>query len=326
MQWLILCVLQTTRAATSTGSDLDSWVADFGVTRLPGVAASGLVSFARYTPTITALVPVGALVRSSDGTQTFAVTADSTNSAWSAAQNGYVIAVGAASVNCPVRAQSVGQAGNVQAGAVSQLAMAVPGVDTVNNVAPMAGGVDTETDAALRTRFTLFLDSRNRATDLAVANAILSVQQSLTYAISENVDPSGQPRMGFFTVTLNDGSGSPPSALLTAVAAAIDPIRPIGTCFAVVPPQIVAANVAMQISVLSTVSTAVACAAVNAALISYIDALSIGAPLPISRLIQVAYDADAAVTNVFNVTINGAGADLTVPPTGLVQAASVVVT
>ena len=35
MQWLILLVLRTTRAATSTGADLDTWVADFGLARLP---------------------------------------------------------------------------------------------------------------------------------------------------------------------------------------------------------------------------------------------------------------------------------------------------
>ena len=33
LQWLILRVLQTTRAASSTDNDLDSWVADFGLSR-----------------------------------------------------------------------------------------------------------------------------------------------------------------------------------------------------------------------------------------------------------------------------------------------------
>ena len=31
LQWSILQLLQTTRAATSTGADLDSWVGDFGM-------------------------------------------------------------------------------------------------------------------------------------------------------------------------------------------------------------------------------------------------------------------------------------------------------
>ena len=44
MQWLILQVLRTTRAATSNGADLDSWMADLTLTRLPAVAATGTVT------------------------------------------------------------------------------------------------------------------------------------------------------------------------------------------------------------------------------------------------------------------------------------------
>lgn len=32
LQWLILQVLQTTRASTSSGTDLDTWMMDFGLT------------------------------------------------------------------------------------------------------------------------------------------------------------------------------------------------------------------------------------------------------------------------------------------------------
>ena len=41
MQWLVLQVLQTTRASTSQGLDLDSWMLDFGQTRLASVPATG---------------------------------------------------------------------------------------------------------------------------------------------------------------------------------------------------------------------------------------------------------------------------------------------
>lgn len=47
MQWLILQVLRITRAATSSGADLDSWMADLSVTRLPAIAATGIVTFSR---------------------------------------------------------------------------------------------------------------------------------------------------------------------------------------------------------------------------------------------------------------------------------------
>src|SRR5690348_5359863 len=94
MQWLILQVLQSTRAATSTGADLDSWMADFSLSRLPATAARGTVTLSRYTPLGPALVPVGALVRTADGLQTFAVIADASNPAWNKAANGYALAAG----------------------------------------------------------------------------------------------------------------------------------------------------------------------------------------------------------------------------------------
>src|SRR5580698_8165980 len=59
MQWLILETLQTTRASTSTASDLDTWMADFGLTRQQAVAAAGSATFARFSPVTTALIPAG---------------------------------------------------------------------------------------------------------------------------------------------------------------------------------------------------------------------------------------------------------------------------
>ena len=94
MQWLILLVLRMTRAATSSGGDLDSWMGDFSLARLPAIAATGIVTFSRFTPTVAALIPAGALVRTADGTQTFEISVDTLLTAWSPASNGYVIASG----------------------------------------------------------------------------------------------------------------------------------------------------------------------------------------------------------------------------------------
>src|SRR5487761_2698298 len=62
MQWLILQVLQMTRAATSSGVDLDSWMADFSLARLPATFATGTVTFSRLVPTIPASISPGTLV------------------------------------------------------------------------------------------------------------------------------------------------------------------------------------------------------------------------------------------------------------------------
>ena len=144
MQWLILQVLQMTRAATSSGADLDSWVADFSLTRLPATFATGTVTFSRLTPGAPALIQPGVLVRTSDAAQTFSVTADPASPLWNAAQGGYSLPAGTASAELPVVAKNAGTAGNVQAGTVTMLASALPGVDAVINPAPFANGMDAE--------------------------------------------------------------------------------------------------------------------------------------------------------------------------------------
>ena len=325
MQWLILQVLQTTRAATSTGADLDSWMADMTLTRLPAVAAVGTVTFSRLTPSATAFLPVGALVRSADGSQTFAVTADPTNSAWSAAAGGYSLAAGLAALTVPVTAEVAGSAGNMQSGAISLMVTAIPGIDAVTNPAPMQNGLDAESDAALRSRFQNFIQSRSRATPLAVGYAVSSIQQGLSYALQENIDTAGNPRIGNFVVTIDDGSGYPSASLLATAAAAVEAVRPVGSTFAVQPPIVVPANLNVLLTVPSGATKPPIVAMVATALQAYINALPIGAPLPLTKVAQVAYAAHPAVVNVGALSINGGTADLTPPASGVIKAGVIAV-
>jgi uncharacterized phage protein gp47/JayE len=325
MQWLILQVLRMTRAATSSGADLDSWVADYTLARLPAVAATGQVTFSRYTPGLAALIPIGALVRTADGSQTFAVTADATNSAWSASSNGYAVASGVASLTVPVSAQAAGAAGNVQAATVSLLATAIPGIDTVSNAAAFQNGMDAESDAALRARFCNFISSRSRATTQAVGYAVSSIQQGLEYVIQENVDASGQPRMGSFLLTVDDGSGTPPTTLLSTVQASVNAVRPVGSLFSVQPPTVVVANVSLTINVATGADQAQATADVGNALQAYINTLSIGASLPLTRLAQIAYSANQTIVNVGQLQINGGTSDLVPAASAVIKAGTVAV-
>lgn len=320
MQWLVLQVLQCTRAATSTGPDLDSWMADFTLTRLQAAPGTGAVSFSRYTPTFPALIPVGVLVRTADGTQTFKVTVDTQNQAWSAAANGYLVGAGASSQTVPVVAQTAGAAGNVQAGTVTMLASAIPGIDRVANQAPFQNGLDAEPDAAFRARFQNFIQSRSRATVVAVGYAISSVQQGLQYTIQENVDTAGNPRMGSFVVTVDDGTGSPSSSLLSTVQSAVDGVRPVGSVFAIQPPTVVTSSISLTLTVMPNAVKASVSAAVATAIGDYVDALPIGASLPLTKLAQIAYATDPSITNVSQISINGIVADIVPPSAGVVKA------
>lgn len=318
VQWLIVQVLATTRAATSAGTDLDSWVGDFGVQRLPGVPAHGLVRMGRGVPGLAAVVPAGAMVRTTGPAPlTFLVAADPGHPAWTGA--GYAIAAAATDVTVPVRATLAGAAGNVRPGAIGQLATAIPGVDRVTNDGPLLGGVDAESDAALRARFGGFIDSRSRGTAQAVAWAVASLRSGLSVSVAERVDAAGNERPGHFTVTVDDGTGSPDAALLAAAGAAIEGVRPVGSTWTVRGPLVVRANVQL------TVRGPAGGGPVQAALFTYIEALPTGAGLALSRVTQVAHEADPTVASVRDVTINGVAADLAVPSHGLVRSGTVAV-
>ena len=325
MQWLILLVLQTTRAATSSDSDLDTWMADFALTRLPAVTATGVVTFTRFTVLGTALVPVGALVRTSDGTQTFTVTVDATNPAWNEAQNGYFMSATAATVDVPVVGQVAGSAGNVQAGSITLLASAIPGVDAVNNAAAFANGLDAETDGAFRSRFQNYIDSRSRATTRAVGYAVSSIQQGLLYMIQENQDAGGNPLMGGFVVTVDDGSGYPSQTLLSTIQTAVEAVRPVGSVFTIRPPAVTVVDVTLTLTLTGNSTAAQISTAVATALTGFINGMPIGSSLPISRISQLAYVVSSAIINVTQVQLNGATIDIVPPSNGVVKVGQITV-
>jgi uncharacterized phage protein gp47/JayE len=325
LQWLMVQLLATTRLATSTGTDCDSFGADFGFTRLPAVAASGQVVFSRFTPSTAAFIPVGTNVSTAANTQSFVVAADPTNAAYNAASGGFTLAAGIASLNVAVVANAAGVAGNVQPGAISLLSSAVSGVDTVTNAAALTGGIDAESDTAFRARFGNYLASLSRATNLAICSAIAAIQQGLSYTITENMNQAGGTQMGFFVVTVDDGSGDPPASLLSTVQGAVSAIRPVGTGFAVQGPVVAPANVAVSVTTAAGASHSAAVAAVAGAIESYIAGLPIGATLSYTRLAQLAYDASGSVSNLSGLLLNGGTADLVPPLFGVVRVGTVTV-
>ncbi len=311
VQYLVAQVLQTTRAATSAGADLDTWVGDFALARLPAVAAQGSVTFARYASGPAITIPAGTLLRSADGALSFTTTADAT------------MASGALSVSVAAVAVTPGAAGNVQAASITLIAAVLPGVDTVSNPAAFQGGIDAESDAALRARFGLFLDSRSRATSAAIAFAVAGVQQGLRHALQENMAADGSPLIGGFTVTVDDGSGSPSASLLAAVGTAIEAVRPIGTIYAVRAPALVPIAAALWVDVAPGANGGAARDAVAAAVTAYIDGLGLGEAVVWSRLFPAAYAASPDITRVSAATLNGGMVDVAIGPASVATIASV---
>ena len=325
LQGLILQMLAVTRAATSAGSDLDSWMADFGLTRLAATYATGRVTFSRFTPTNQAVVPIGAAVQTSDGTETYSVTVDATNATYSATLNGYVLAPGAASVTVPVLANTAGAAGNAAVSGVNTMGQAIPGVDTVTNAAAFSNGADAESDTALRTRFVAYIASLSKATKSAIGYAITSLKQGITYTLVENYQYNGSPQVGFFYVVVDDGTGYPSSTLISTVYNAVDAVRPFTVTFAVFAPVVVIANVTITVTTSAGAAHPTIVAIVQTAITGAINALGLGNSLPFTKIAQLAYEASTYVTNVSGVTLNGATLDLIATNQQTIKAGTVTV-
>ena len=319
LQWLIVEVLSATRLATSSGADCDSFGADFGFVRLPAVAAAGQATFSRFSPVSSALIPVGTAVATAGNTQSFIVVADTTNSAYSVAAAGYVIQPGVSGVTAAIVASVPGANGNVLPGMISLIGSPIAGVDVVNNQNALAGGVDAESDLAFKARFGNYLASLSRATNISIGSAIGAVQQGLSYSITENQDQAGSMQMGHFVVTVDDGSGSPPSSLLQIIQQVVDGIRPVGTSFAVQEPVVVRAAISAAIVTAGGADHALAVSAVVTGWQNYIDALQVGAALSYTKLAQLAFEASSSIINVSDLTLNGETADLIPPLFGVVR-------
>lgn len=128
---------------TKTAGDLDDFCANFGIARLPGSRATGVVTFARYGDLSTSVL-IGSgtqVVTTTLPQQTFMTTVST------------IMDSGSASVDVPVQAVNEGPDSNIAADSPLQLVSTVAGVSDVSNAAGFTGGTIDETDDQLRTRF-----------------------------------------------------------------------------------------------------------------------------------------------------------------------------
>jgi hypothetical protein len=326
LQWLILQVLQTTRASSSVGPDLDSWMLDFGLSRLPAVASNGVITFSRFVANLSATIPAGSVVKTADGSLNYSIVEDDTLSTWQPTSSSYVIPSGVSSADLPVICTTCGTAGNVLANTVTVIAASLPGVDQVNNAGPLSNGADAETDQAFRNRFQGYLASRSRATLGAVQNAIASVRQGLDIAIEQNTGPGGAPQVGAFLVIVDDGTGYPSTDLLSDVASAVDAVRPIGTTFAVIAPQVLTVNVHLTAEFISADTVSAGIVSIQNYVATYLSSLPIGRIASVTRVAQHAYRAGSIVQNITDIQLNGSVVDIIPPPLTVIRAGQVEVT
>jgi uncharacterized phage protein gp47/JayE len=266
------------------------------------------------------------LVKTADGLLSFSVTEDQTISIWQSSSSTYLLPSGVASADLPVACAAGGSLGNVLASTITVIAASLPGIDQVNNANPLSNGADPESDPAFRSRFQSFLASRSRATLTAVQNAIATVRQGLDVAIQENTATDGTAEIGSFLVIVDDGTGYPSSDLLSMVYSAVDFVRPIGTRFAVVPPQVLVVNVTMTVE-LSSAATAAQCVpSIRTYVATYLNSLPIGSSASVTRVAQNVYLSGPGVVNVAGIELNGFSTDVSAPPLTVIKSGQIAVT
>lgn len=129
---------------TKEGDELDDYVAQFGIYRIAAKRATGLIEFSRTASAVAnVVVPVG----------TYVVTGTTPRVAFATEATAW-IPVGAKEVTVPIRAVLAGATGNLPVGSLTSLASGVGGIRAqVTQSDATSGGVDAESDAALRERF-----------------------------------------------------------------------------------------------------------------------------------------------------------------------------
>ncbi len=307
MQGLVMQLLTASRLSTASNNDVDTFVADFGLTRLAAVASSGAVTFSRTTTTQQATIPAGTQIQTSDGTQAFTVIADTTQAAWNPSQNAYIIPIGTGSITATVQAVNAGTQGNIAANTLTDLMTPIQGVQTVTNASTYSNGVNAETDSALKSRFSLYLSGLRAGIASSVASAIAGLQQGIQYSLTQNQAYNGTTQNGYFYVVINPST----PALQTSVSSAINAICPLSVTFGVFAATAVTANVTMTATAASGYTHAQAAANIQTAIQNYILGLGLGVSVYWSELYAVAYGA-AGVQEVTALTLNGGTADLTI--------------
>lgn len=323
-----LRILLTTRASTSSGSDLDTFVADYGLNRLGAQSAIGTVTFSRYTPSAQAIIPVGALVKTLDGALSFQVVADTSNSAFNSGFNGYVLGAGIAALSVPVEAITPGAISNVAAGFIGLIASSIPYVDTVTNAAAITGGGDAESDASLRARFVNYITSLSRGTVGAIKFAIASLRLGLQSTIMENLNADGTDNPGFLCITVatSDIDPIPSSAVLTQAFAAADSYRAGGIWLGTFNPIVLTAVARLNLVKAPGYDENVLIGGATEAVRGYINTLPLGGNLYRSRLTQIALNSSPGIVGVDISQLNGNDSDIIASPRQIIRAGAVNIT
>lgn len=276
----------------------------FGMEKKSGVKASGTVVFSREKALNAATtIPKGTKV--SGNGLTFETTESGT------------IAAGAVSSGAVAASpEDTGSDYNVEAGVISSIDTTVPAdVVEVTNPSAFTGGTDEETDTEFEARFTQYINSLSGTSAAAVKNAALGVNAVRSVSVLDHRPPEDD--IYNLSVYIDDGSGAASDELVEEVREAIEGdgtdanpghLAP-GVNMRVLTPTPVPVNVKITVTV-SSADADTANTEIEAAVLEYINALTIGESCLvaeiIARVMDLSYVKDIAVSlPTANVSISG---------------------
>jgi len=278
-------------AENGYSSYLDLKCSEFGMTRKSGVNATGQVTFsgAETTP-----IPSGSLIQTAGGLQ-YVTTA------------GAVITGGVATVN--VQASDIGSDYNIPAGIITQIPVSIPGITAVNNINPITGGAEVESDDALLQR--LLLQVQNPATS---GNSAHYIQWALSVAGigAATVFPTWSGA-GTVKICAVDSNMQPlSSALLTALSNYIESQRPIGATVSYESATALPINVVANVTRNTAYSQAQIVTAFTNAFVNYLKGIALKQNYVSYAIIGSLLLATPGVTDYSGLTINGGSVNITI--------------
>lgn len=110
------------------------------------------------------------------------------------------------------------------------------------------------------------------------------------------------------------------------MANAVDLVRPIGSIFAVVPPQVLIVNVTLTVYFAAAQATTPGVSSIRNYIAIYLNSLPIGGTASVTRIAQNAYLAGEQVVNIPGIQLNGGSSDIVSAPLTVIKAGQVVVT
>jgi uncharacterized phage protein gp47/JayE len=311
IEFIFNAVLALARAQTSTGSDLDSWMAQFNLFRLPGTQASGNVTFSRSTTTTQVLIPVGITVAVSDLSVSFQVIPDPSNPNYNSGAQAYIMNTGVSSTLAKVICTVVGTIGNVAANTITTFTSPLPGINSVNNLLPFINGKNTESDAAFRARFVFYINSLFSANLISYKYQIASIPEITRYNVVENTTFGGSPQPGYVYVVIDDSTGSPPLDLITRSYNAIQTIRGLAILNDVFAPATTSVNISVDLTISPFVTQQTITQLLTNAFVQYVNNYPFNVNIPYSKFYEIIYDVSPGnILNATNLLVNGGTTDL----------------